>query len=242
MRERRKLEQEKAEAVKRNVFGTSKFRHDPDPKLHRVLDDEEYEVPPSTRILKINWKKELPRKDSKGVPCFSTPVANTAATLDILENNQYNAEDKLKYVRILVRKSVEQQARAESQKLESSSRYCRIAAGGGPDNTHDSSSHRGKDGDRDPKQKPSPRKRDAESRTGSSRHRDNDQMDHRKVDAAPYNKDDTVPHRNRHNERDNQPRRSRSSVTISHAEAVMSNHAEIMANSHDETGIDLQKE
>jgi hypothetical protein len=155
-----------------NVGKKSKKGRDPSP--------DNYKSP--AQRLGFEWATAPQRKDKNGDVILCTPVLNTAAALDILNNDDYNKDDKIYFASILTQKALEQQARADSHahmadarggKLESKSNACKAAAGGQPEDPSGSSSHgKGKDKprDKDPRKSPPPRRqRDEASRTGNLR-------------------------------------------------------------------------
>ena len=132
--------------------------------------------------LGFEWATAPQRKDKNGDVILSTPVLNTAAALDILNNDDYNKDEKIYYASILAHKALEQQAHADSRadmadarggELESKSNACKAAADGHPKDPSGSSSHgkgKYKAKDKDPRKSPPPRRqRDEASRTGNRR-------------------------------------------------------------------------
>ena len=83
--------------------------------------------PVHRRLAKIDWEKEATRKNHKGEPYFGTSAVNAAVAFDILNDERYTPEEKVKYSNVLLGTTMEQQDRGEtrSRKLLEDSYECR---------------------------------------------------------------------------------------------------------------------
>ena len=64
--------------------------------------------------LGFEWASAPQRRDNNGDIILSTPVLNIVAALDILNNDDYDKDEKIYYASILAYKALEQQAWADS--------------------------------------------------------------------------------------------------------------------------------
>lgn len=87
--------------------------------------------PVRRRLAKIDWEMETTKKNHKGEPYFGTPAVNAAVAFDILNDDRYTPEEKVKYGNVLLGTALEQQDRGETRsgKLFEDSHICRTETG-----------------------------------------------------------------------------------------------------------------
>ena len=158
---------------------------------------------------------------------FHTTAKNVEATQEVMFDKSLVRDDRLKYLAYLLKKAQQQQndSKVWSGKLANDSRLCaltgksaKVAAPPEPEGNLAGSSSHNKGSEKDPKKDKQPHNDGAQSRTGSSLHReagkDHDQHRSRERKEDPRKEKEVPPRQDRQWEKEDPPRREGSMVNL----------------------------